>query len=592
MKKALVMMMAAATGAAAMAEVSPYAGLWVGSVGLTTVNEVSIPLDADNVPRAPDPLKPTVTGSRADLRLIIHVDAAGRASLLKDVAVVNRNPSGDASATIADIAAAGSDEFALSLVTDPALYAEYPMQKATRISSVAFDFGDAQATLVLDALVGRVVGAAVDVVSGKPASAIDTAAKRNQIIEDIVAAAQGMAMPPDNVASTYQAFLDSVKDAVPAIASSPSPSAGAAALWMNTANILFNGSSFGDTRAQDLVRAVQAAGMANGGADAWNAASGFADTSATVTRLLVGKAVGDALAGAAQHAANTPGATAGGLKGLDTSADAVAAALASKWHDNDTRATGALDAMFAAIAATAADGHAAGDLIALEIQEQAYAAGAAALTAALAQYPAPRNAPTDGYTAFVTSADYAAVPEKAARAAAAAALTERVENPLTYTLTLPSVAKAAAMNALQATYAAAARAKLNELPLAGVFALGEGDPRFAVDVETGDMLGAAGLTGRLLLPANFPTNPFRHRRHPDHTQGYDVTRNIRIDFDAPEEPGKIPSVTRGVKQVSGLYREEVFGLHKPLGPGQDVGLRTEGRFELNRISTISTLNGK
>jgi len=579
----------------ASAQVSPYAGLWVGTVGLQTVNEVSIPFDADNVPRAPDPLRPTPTGDRADLRLIIHVNAAGQASLLKDVAVVNRNPSGNPSATIAEIAAAGSDEFSLALVTDPRLYAEYPMQKATRFSSVAFDFGDAQATRVLDALVDDVVAYSVAVVGLQAASAIDTVAKRNQVTENIVAAAKVRPAPTNDVATSYQGFLDSVSGAVPSIAASASPTAGAAGVWMNTANMLATASAFGDTRAKDFVTAVQAAGPANDAADAWNAAAHWADTGNTVTRLLSGKLVGDALLAAALHASQNAGVTATQLAGLAGScADAAAAALLtppSKWA-KDTRAKDAVDAMFAAVATAAANGHAAGDLVAWDIQEQAYAAGLAALLGAQAKYPAPRNAPTADYTAFVTSGDYKAVPEKAARAAAAAALVERVQNPLTWQLTVPSVAKAAAVNALQSAYAAAARAKLNELPLAGTFALGQGDPRFMLDVETGDALSAAGLTGTILLPANFPTNPFRHRRHPDHSAGFDITRNIRIDFDAPDAPGLIPSVTRGVQKVSGIYREEFFGLHKPLGPGQDVGLRTEGRFELNRISTIGTLNGK
>ena len=49
----------------------------------------------------------------------------------------------------------------------------------------------------------------------------------------------------------------------------------------------------------------------------------------------------------------------------------------------------------------------------------------------------------------------------------------------------------------------------------------------------------------------------------------------------------------GVDQVTGTYREEIFGLHKPLGPdpaNSPIGLKTEGRFQLNRISFIDTLN--
>jgi len=570
---------------AARAQVSPYAGLWVGTASLTTVNEVSIPFDADNKEVAPDPLRPTPTGSRADVRLLVHVDAAGRASLLKDVAVVNRNASGNTSATIAEIAAAGSDEFSVALVTDPALYTEYPMQRATRYTSVVFDFGDAQATRVLDALVDKVATHAADVVKGKANSAVDTEAKRNQVAEDIVNTVKGWPAPADNVAVSFQAFLDDLKsqNALPVIA------AGVVGTWMTKANALRDASAFGDARAAGMVAAIQGAGNV---ADAWNAASEFADTDNEVARLLASKVAGDALRAAARHASENPGATVPQLKALPLSVDFITAAFnTKKWANDDTRATGAVDAMFEAIALAAAQGHGEGAFGA-EIFEDAYKAGLDALRGALAKFPGNRNGPGSDYTAFVNSAAFAEAREKAARAAALAVLDKRAAEPLTYALTALSDAKAAAENALRSAYIMAARAKQNELPLAGVFGLGQGDPRFMLDVAKNDALGASGLTGTILLPANYATNPFRHRRHPDHSVGYDVTRNIIFDFDAAEEPGLIPSVTRGVSAVSGIYREEFLGLHKPLGPGQDVGLRAEGRFELNRVSEISALNGK
>ena len=75
---------------AGWAQASPFRGLWVGSAALDAVNEVTIPLDANNVPIAPDPEVPTPTFDRADLRLLIHVNGAGQASLLKDAAILNR----------------------------------------------------------------------------------------------------------------------------------------------------------------------------------------------------------------------------------------------------------------------------------------------------------------------------------------------------------------------------------------------------------------------------------------------------------------------------------------------------------------------
>jgi hypothetical protein len=105
-------------------------------------------------------------------------------------------------------------------------------------------------------------------------------------------------------------------------------------------------------------------------------------------------------------------------------------------------------------------------------------------------------------------------------------------------------------------------------------------------------LGPAGLTGAIYLPANHPTNPFRHRRHPDHTAGFDIERSIRLDFDG-SAGDPLQAAGYGVDRVTGTYREEIFGLHKPLGPdpaNSPIGLKTEGRFQLNRISFIDTLN--
>ncbi len=594
MKKTIIWM-TALTAMVSLAD--PYTGLWVGTVSLRAVSEVSIPLDENNVPVAPDPTKPTATGDRADLTVILHVNDAGQVSLLKDVAIVNRNLSGDPSATAADIAAAGSDEGSLSLVTDPALYAEYPMQKALRTASVVFDFGDARATRVLDELVDHVVNLAKVKAEQASDSAIATAAGRNQLVEDAVAEVNGW--PADIVAAadaaaSYAVFLDSVKGGIPAIAASAALTTGSAWTFFQSATNLYRASSFKDTRAMDLVRAVQAAGTAHALSNAWNAAAALADVDATALRLLSGKVAGDAVAEAARYAStNAATVTSGALQTLPGVQALIAAALASKvaGYAVDSRATDAVDGALARIVAAARAGHAADKAPAM-IEQEALAAGRAALAAGAASWPGTRSAPTTDYTAFVRSAAFAQVPATAMRAAAAAALSERVQNPLASQGAVGAVAKAAAVNALQAVYSAAARAMLNELPLEGTFGLGSGDPRFAAALPAGETLGAAGLTGQIFLPANHPTNPFRHRRHPDHTSGFDITRNIRIDFDAEQEEGGIPSVTRGVSTVSGLYREEVFGLHKPLGAGKDVGLRTEGRFQLNRVSAIGTLNGK
>ena len=107
-----------------------------------------------------------------------------------------------------------------------------------------------------------------------------------------------------------------------------------------------------------------------------------------------------------------------------------------------------------------------------------------------------------------------------------------------------------------------------------------------------ELLGPAGLAGTIRLPANHPTHPFRHRRHPDHSTGIDLTRLIRIDFDGETATNGVMPVAYGVASVTGVYREEIFGLHKPLGANKDIGLKAEGRFQLNRVSRIDTLNAQ
>jgi hypothetical protein len=281
------------------------------------------------------------------------------------------------------------------------------------------------------------------------------------------------------------------------------------------------------------------------------------------------------------------------LQGAPGVAPAVTAALQNKVSGyTDTRAVDAVAAVLDAVAAAAQA--AAGDSV-VTIEAAAQSAGLEALASAVARYPVPRSTPSADYTAFARSAEFTGAGVKALAAAAAAALLEKADNPLTWTASLPSVAKAAAVNALSSAYSAAARVSQHELPLDGTFGLGQGDPRFTADVPALEALGGAGLSGTILLPANHPTNPFRHRRHPDHSTGYDITRKVRLDFDAAVNTNAVRSVAYGVSVVTGLYREEIFGLHKPLGPTPataPVGLKTEGRFQLNRVSTIDTLNAQ
>lgn len=575
----------------AFGQASPYRGLWVGEVQLMAVNEVSIPLDAANVAIAPDPRVPTPTGDRADLRVILHVNGAGQVNLLRDVAILDRSADG-----------ASTLESDLALVTDPDMYSEFVPQPAKRIASAAFDFGDGKAAEAIDIIVEQAATGARDFV-GNPALSLATQGERVQARLDGVALLQpGLETLAGNadVSASFEQFLqDFDAAAVNVIAADPAdPSV---AVFTNQAVALRDQSFYGDSRALDMVQAVvaavQAAVPGEAGVVAHKAAAAFADIANLYQRFISGRVFGEMITAAAEAvptAAQAPGATVvtveAALRAIPEATAAIQEALTTKvLAYNDSRGEDAVDAVLQAIAQTA---YANAAMSAAQIRALARAAGQEAHAAMVARYPVPVLAPTLDYNALVTSAAYAGVPAKAALEAVGAAISERVNNPLYTPFSLYAAAKIAAVNALSSEMGLAARAMRTELPLNGVFAPGSGDPRFIMELAQPSDLGPAGLTGRIYLPANHPTNPFRHRRHPDHSTGFNIERELRFDFDDTDGGALQPS-GYGVDLITGVYREEIFGLHKPLGSAPDtdpVGLRTEGRFTLHRISLIDTLN--
>ncbi len=101
---------------------------------------------------------------------------------------------------------------------------------------------------------------------------------------------------------------------------------------------------------------------------------------------------------------------------------------------------------------------------------------------------------------------------------------------------------------------------------------------------------ARAVTGVLVLPRLHPTNPFRHKYHPDHRNinpddpdyGYEIRRALTISFDPTADGLAIPA-GYGIQTLSGTYRETITGLHK-------APLTTTGTVELSRISTVGRLN--
>jgi hypothetical protein len=264
---------------------------------------------------------------------------------------------------------------------------------------------------------------------------------------------------------------------------------------------------------------------------------------------------------------------------------------------DDTRAPDAVKVVLAAIVDAAAAQLPAEAGTEKVVQAAVEEAARVALADQVVRYTVPPGTPTADYNAFVKSAPFVGSPAVAAEAAARAAAEARSEDPFLTAEELTLAAADAAGDALReggaSAFATAAAAARRELPLSGRFGPGQGDPRYSHVIKQEGLapLGVAGLAGTAFLPAGHPTNPFRHRRHPDHRYGIDITRHVRLDFD-PGPAGALETAGYGVERITGVYREELLGLHKPLGPGKDTGLRVEGRFELNRISLIDALNAR
>jgi len=115
----------------------------------------------------------------------------------------------------------------------------------------------------------------------------------------------------------------------------------------------------------------------------------------------------------------------------------------------------------------------------------------------------------------------------------------------------------------------------NFLNLTGAFAIGQS------------------LTGTLTLPFDHPTNPFKHKYHPDHDnlnasfdapamESYTTTRQIELALsatppDGPAEPDY------GYDVLGGIYRETITGIHKRT-------IHLSGTFRVTRVSQIAQLN--
>ncbi len=101
------------------------------------------------------------------------------------------------------------------------------------------------------------------------------------------------------------------------------------------------------------------------------------------------------------------------------------------------------------------------------------------------------------------------------------------------------------------------------------------------------------LTGTLDLPSTAPTNPFRHKYHPDHDnmdatfknfsqEAYPITREIELEFTDTDPSGQV-SPEYGYNVMAGLYREQITGLHKD-------PIHVSGIFRLQRVALTGVLD--
>jgi len=592
----------------------PSQGLWVGEVALNQVNEATGAVGNSNTYEFKDPLLTTPTADTAFLRLILHVNGAGQVQLLKSVAVVEGNVLPDGSKDIL-------------LITDPSLYANFP-GIAKRIATAFFDFGDQQAVTAVQQLIDTATATAVTQVLLPNATKATIEAATLSSLQNVVGKAD-VDKAYLNRASGANSFItgtfftepnvNSIADQVAslihagtrtsaAIQQGPTvgaffpndPLGGNFAAIMASAVALRDASFYADTRGIDaivgiVVAAAKAVDATPAGANlaTKQANARLAAVAARHNAADVGQAYNRFLAGSdftgLTSALTDPGAIAAlAAKGRGETKSQIisqvtialraeipvaaaytkAAAIAGSSLWGDTRPGLAINALINAAAESAAT---------TVLVSQAEAGLKLAIATAVAEAfnaisaaPVFAGSPSTEYSGFVTAAAYQAAATTAAKTAAAEAFFQKSAGVID-PARLKFFTKRAVAKALVAVRNQAAVLPQHSLPLAGSLTPGNS------------------LSGVLYLPALAPTNPFMHRQHPDHTEGFAITRKISMTVDVPAA-GSSELAGYGVTKLTGTYQEEISGLHKPLGNAQDIGLKTRGTLSLNRLSFADSLN--
>lgn len=446
------------------------AGLWVGEVTLTRVNETVVGTDAQNNIVAPDPNVTTPVQSPAHLRIILHVDSQGQVRLLKNVAILDKSTNGTPN---------------LALVTDPTLYPNFSANgTGRRIATAAYDFGDDRAVEILNDIAAAAASAAST--GGNPTNAANAVAQTAD---------------PD---SRYLAFVNG---------------AGFNNAALNAALVAKIGALQEQTITNDPALILSAA------------------TTAAMQNVYI-------------------------VTNL-----AYAQMLATNGAFSDPRYVAAVNAI-ALGAANGAASAASSNLTAAAVGASATNGALVAVTNAINALPLE----SPNYKTFLGSGVFASAVNTAAAAASATAQASLQAGSSANTANIQANGAAIAAMTVANIYSTADTVVMNEALMSG--SISPGQP----------------LSGTIYLGASHPTNPFKHRRHPDHTIGFPISRAISVQFDSASSTNAQQISSFGVDQITGSYREEISGLHKPLGPNQDIGLITEGTVKLSRVSTVDTLN--
>ena len=534
---------------------NPNSGLWIGEALVSQVSEVSVPIDENNVPRAPDPNVPTPAHDLASLRLIIHVDAFGKVKFLKDVAIVK------SSRVSTDLEL----DQGVALISDPSLYSNYSGKPGQRFAAAAFDFGDQKASLVLNKLMDDAVSAAV-------AKAKDSSNVSNSTLKNV---AKSEALNAANIiltrADLNKAFNDYVSSNITSADLATKLNASGV---FGTPNLPQKDSPYNDSRATEMVASLNAILTGNLTSEQKtkelnNTAASFVDSNNEYNRFIEGGYFSEMILAAAAKVASEKIAdntkthenylTA--LSTVNVINDAKEEALKIKitnYGYTDTRGEDAINKVLNDIVSKAVSSNL---TTVNSIKNELISEGVRSLANDVKRYPSPSTTPTSGYNAFIASSEFTGAAVKAAEAASTAVYNERVGSSFPNLVSYSNAAKIAVANELKSAVSAAARANVSELIMDGT-----------VDGNT--------LSLTFKLPASHPTNPFRHRRNPDHATGRDITRTL-----------KLTNLSIDNNKLTGIYDEEIIGLHKLLGPNKDIGLKVRGSFELNRVSNVATLNG-